>query len=293
MNLLDVISTPIHVVSPSDPVSHARNVMLKNSISRVLVTQKSDLKGILTKTDLARGLQQDKPKWKRRPIDSIPVKRMMSKDLITANSSDSIEKVSCLMYNNKISGVPIIEDGSTQITGEGEIIGIVTKFDLIKYFSEEIKEKKISNLYTEDVVSVHQFHSINRVIDVMKNNEIHRVMVEGDNGEAIGIITNSDLTFAQLNRPGEKGMAGNDLKMVRKESKGGRKEKRSIKKNMLVAKDIMSSPLFEMDIDEKASNIAQKMIEKDISGIPITKEDELVGIVTKTDFVKDLCEDEE
>lgn len=288
MELLDIVSTPIQAVNPNDPLSHARNIMLKQDVDRVVVTEQNELVGILTKTDIAKGLQQDKPKWKRRPINGIPVRKVMTSDVITADSSSSISDIACMMIENRISGVPIIEDGTTGFTTKGELIGIVTKSDLVEYYSKT-GEKNVSELYTDEVITVHQFHSLNRIIEKMEKNQIHRVVVEDDAGSATGIVTNSDITFAQLNRPNEKGIAGKDLKMVRRASKGGRKEKRAIKKNIVVAKDIMSTPLITMKKNKAASDVAQKMIDEGISGIPITKNEELDGIITKTDFVKDLC----
>lgn len=290
MNLLDIVSAPIHTVNKKDPLSHARNVMLKQEISRVLVTDENkELTGILTKTDITKGIQQNKPKWKRRPINSIPVKRVMTKDIITGESSSTVSDIACIMINNNVSGIPIIEDGSTDLTQKGGLIGIVTKLDLVKYYSKEKSKKKVDELFTNEVISVHQYHSLNRVIEKMNKHNIHRIIVEEDNDSPIGIITNSDITFAQLDKPNEKGIAGDDIKMVRKNTKGGRKEKRSIKKNIVVAKDIMSSPLITMEKNRYASKVAEKMIKEEISGIPITKDEELVGIITKTDFVKDLC----
>ncbi|PTD93601.1 CBS domain-containing protein [archaeon SCG-AAA382B04] len=290
MNLLDIISAPIHAVSVKDPLSHARNVMLKKDISRVLVTnEKDELVGVLTKTDITKRLQQNEPKWKRRPIDRIPVSRIMTENVVKADSSSDISEIAQLMIKNKISGIPIIEDGTANITEKGDPIGIVTKLDLVKYHSETVDDRKVSDIYTDEVIAVHQYHTLNRVIEKMERNGIHRIIVENDDGSPTGIVTNSDITFAHLNKPHEKGLAGNDLKMVRKNSKGGRKEKRIIKKNMVVAKDIMSSPLIKMEKNQKASVVAKTMINEGISGIPITSEDELVGIITKTDFVEDLC----
>jgi len=40
--------------------------------------------------------------------------------------------------------------------------------------------------------------------------------------------------------------------------------------------------------DEDASRAAEMMIEKKISGLPVVNDDELVGIITKTDLIRGI-----
>ncbi|OKY78195.1 MAG: CBS domain containing protein [Candidatus Methanohalarchaeum thermophilum] len=288
MELMDIVSAPVKVVEKSEPLSHARNVMLRNNISRVVVTENEEPVGILTKTDMTRGLQQDEPKWKRRPIDKIPVKRQMSKDLITIDSSADISEVACKMINHSISGIPVMEDGNTNVTEKNKIIGIVTKQDLTEFYSKTNLNKRIEEIYSNEVISVHRHHSLNKAVELMKKNQINRIIVIDGKNSPVGIITNSDLTFANFNEV-KKGIKGKELELPRKTKKAGEKKHRSVDKNMFVAEDVMSAPLITIDIENKTKEAAKKMVEEEISGIPITKNNELDGIITKTDIVEDIC----
>ncbi|RZN61982.1 MAG: CBS domain-containing protein [Methanonatronarchaeia archaeon] len=289
MNVIDLTSAPVHAVNPDDTLSHARNIMIKKGVSRLVVVNKeSKPVGMLTKTDISMGLKQDEPKWRRRPIDEIQVKNFMTTNLITATPSDSIKKIARIMIDEKISGIPIIEDGSSGLTENGELIGIITKKDLIDYYPETNKEKKIRDIYTEDVLTIHRHHTLNRAAEVMQSEGVKRLVVVEENKRPAGIITISDLTFANQKNPRNGGLAGKELKMARKESKGGQKRLRSILRDMWVAEDVMSSPLITINPDKKAVEAAEIMSKKGISGIPVVENKELLGIITKTDIVSDI-----
>ncbi|OUJ18696.1 CBS domain containing protein [Methanonatronarchaeum thermophilum] len=289
MKLIDLVSAPVQAVRPEDPLSHARNIMIKKGVSRLVVVNEDDkTTGMLTKTDISRGLRQDEPKWRRRPIDQIQVKNFMTPDLITITPNKSIEETAEIMLENDISGIPVIEDGTSGITENGELIGIITKKDLIDHYSNSDSNTIVSKIYTSDILTIHRHHTLNRAAEVMETEGVKRLVVVEENKKPTGIVTISDLTFANQNNPRDEGLAGKDLKMARKATKGGDKRLRSILKDMWVAEDVMSSPLITITPEQKASKAAKIMSENGISGIPVVENDELKGIITKTDIIADI-----
>ena len=58
--------------------------------------------------------------------------------------------------------------------------------------------------------------------------------------------------------------------------------------SMLTAGDIMSNHLVTIQMDEDASRAAQMMMENKISGLPVVNNEELVGIITKTDLIRGI-----
>ncbi|MEM2990596.1 MAG: CBS domain-containing protein, partial [Halobacteria archaeon] len=100
-------------------------------------------------------------------------------------------------------------------------------------------------------------------------------------GAPIGIITLSDLAFVDLNL--ERGI-DKELKLTRKSSPAGIKEYRYVKKVMVIAEDIMSSPLFTIESRALAINAAKMIVEEDVDAITV-KNEELLGMISKTDIV--------
>jgi len=277
MKVKDVMSSPVHVIAPAETIAHARRLMLKHRISRLVVVDGEKPIGIVTKSDLAWKLRQAESAWRRRPIDNIPVRVVMSENLITTYPDALLEEVGELMLENNIGGLPVVDNG---------LVGIISKFDIVRQFSDIESKVRVGDVMSDFVVTVHRHHSIAHVIDEMQKNEVHRVIVMEDGDAPVGIITSSNLAFTELEA--ERGEAPEkEIKMARKDSPAGRKRFRDIDKKGIVAENIMSSPLITVSKDELVVNAAKTLIERKIEGMSVMDEG-LAGVITKTDIIRML-----
>ena len=278
MNVADIMSSPVYVLNADEPVSHARKLMLRHRISTLLVLNEGKMVGIVTKSDISNRLAQAEPLWRRRPIDQIPIKLLMTESVITIYPEASISQAAALMLENRVHNIPVVKN---------DIVGIVTRTDLVRYVaenSEEIKTK-IPKLMTEDIISVHRHHTINHVIDEMNRNEIERVVVKDDAGKSVGIISRKSLALNLLtDNEGE--LSTKNIKMARKSSPGGQKIYRYVKEVPLTAEDIMVSPIISIDVNENVSAAAKKMIEEGVTALPVSDGEDIVGILSRTDIMK-------
>ena len=280
MNVADIMSSPVYVLNADEPVSRARKLMLRHRISTLLVLNEGKMVGIVTKSDLSNRLAQAEPLWRRRPIDQIPIKLLMTESVITIYPEASISQAAALMLENGVHNIPVVKN---------DIVGIVTRTDLVRYVaenSEEIKTK-IPKLMSEDVVSVHRHHTINHVIDEMNRNEIERVIVKDDAGKSVGIISSKSLALNLLTDfQGE--LSTKNIKMARKSSPGGQKTFRYVKEVPLTAEDIMVSPINSIDMNENVSAAAKKMMEEGVTALPVSDGEDIVGILSRTDIMKSI-----
>jgi CBS domain-containing protein len=278
MNVADIMSSPVYVLNADEPVSHARKLMLRHRISTLLVLNEGKMVGIVTKSDITNRLAQAEPLWRRRPIDQIPIKLLMTESVITIYPEASISQAAALMLENRVHNIPVVKNG---------IVGIVTRTDLVRYVaenSEEIKTK-LPKLMTDGIISVHRHHTINHVIDEMNKNEIERVIVKDDAGNPVGIISSKSLALNLLTDfQGE--LSTKSIKMARKASPGGQKIYRYVKEVPLTAEDIMISPINSIDINENVSAAAKKMIEDRVTALPVSDGEDIVGILSRTDITK-------
>ena len=277
MNVADIMSSPVYVINADEPVSHARKLMLRYRISTLLVLNEGKMVGIVTKSDITNRLAQAEPLWRRRPIDQIPIKLLMTESVITIYPEASISQAVTLMLENRVHNIPVVKNG---------IVGIVTRTDLVRYVAEheEIKTK-IDKLMTEDVISVHRHHTINHVIDEMNRNEIERVVVKDDAGKPVGIISRKSLALNLLT-DNEGKLSTKNIKMARKASPGGQKTYRYVKEVPLTAEDIMVSPIVSIDVNENISSAAKKMMEEGSTALSVSDGDNIVGILSRTDLIK-------
>jgi len=271
-----IMTTPVYTISASDTIARARNLMLKRKISRLAVTEGEKLTGMVTKADLTQRLLQAEPSWRRRPIDRIPVKLVMTEKPITIFPSATTRQAAELMIENNIRGLPVVENE--------KLVGMLTAVDLVKWFSKRKSKAKVKDMMSSPLVTVHRHHSVNHVIDLMNENQADRVIVLDGKGTPSGIITLSDLTFAEFNPERGKGFPEKELKITRKSSYAGIKEYRYIRRVMLLAEDVMSSPLYTIEDNALATKAAKMIVEEDVDAITV-KNEELMGMISKSDIV--------
>jgi CBS domain-containing protein len=279
MKIKDVMNDEVFLIQDTEQVAHARNIMLKHGVSRVIVVDRNENPiGIVTEKDLTRKLRANGPAWKKRPIDTISIRRVMSNGLITIDSESYLKEAVETMLRNKISSVPVVDR-------EG-LAGIITKTDLMKYYASKFANRwKVSDLMTRDVVTVNQNHTITHVINVMNKNDIDGLVVMFDN-EIAGIITPANISFARVDDP-ETGVSVERIYSIRQEAEGEDKRKaRDI--SMLTAEDIMTEDIVKINGDLDASEAAALMCDNYISHLPVVEDDALVGIITKTDIIKGI-----
>jgi CBS domain-containing protein len=278
MEIKEVMNPEVFVVQENEQVGHARNLMLSHGISKVVVVDgQGKPVGMVTEKDLTRKLKGNGPKWKSRPIDKISIRRIMSTDPITANPNDEIHIAIELLIKNNIGSIPIVdEDG---------IAGIITKTDLMKVYTDKLKGKwKVSDLMTSEVITVNENHSIAHVISIMEDNKIGKIVVIRDN-EPVGIITPENISFAYVEDP-ETGVNVEKIYFIRNSDGKGKRNVRMV--SMMTAGDIMQNHLVKISGDEDATIAADKMVENNISGLPVVNGDSLVGVITKTDIIKGI-----
>lgn len=278
MNVADIMSSPVYVINVDEPVSHARNLMLRHRISTLLVLNEGKMVGIVTKSDITNRLAQAEPLWRRRPIDQIPIKLLMTESVISIYPEASISQAAALMLENGVHNIPVEKNG---------IVGIVTITDIVRHIAENTEEikTKIPKLMTEEIISVHRHHTINHVVDEMNKNEIERVIVKDDAGKPVGIISRKSLALNLLTDiQGE--LSTKNIKMARRSSPAGQKTYRYVKEVPVTAEDIMVSPIVSIDANEYVSTAAKKMIEERVNALPVSDGEEIVGILSRTDIMK-------
>jgi CBS domain-containing protein len=278
MKVKEIMSDEVVVMQDTEQVAYARNLMLKHGFSRiVVVNHQGSPVGIVTERDITQKLRGKGPAWRRRPIDKISINRIMNRELITISPGEDMKEAVELMLKNDISSLPVVDQ-------EG-LAGIITKTDLIKVYNDKCTGRwKVSDLMSSDVVTVNENHAITHVINLMEENKIGRILVIRDN-EPVGIITSENISFAQVDDP-ETGVNVERIYFVR--SVDGEEKKNVRMVSMFTAGDIMADDLVILNKDSDASEAAKLMIEKDISGLPVVDNGELVGILTKTDLIKGI-----
>ncbi|OPX72909.1 MAG: Inosine-5'-monophosphate dehydrogenase [Methanoregulaceae archaeon PtaB.Bin108] len=279
MQAQDIMSSPVYIVSPGEHVAYARNLMLKHRISRVPVVEAESLVGVLTKKDIGYRLRQSEPIWRRRPIDNIPVSILMTRDPLTISPDTSTRQIAALMIQWDISGLPVME--------EGHIAGIVTKSDFMRSAAVNTLTQTVADVM-EDAITVSRYHSLDHVIDIMRERN-DKVVVLNNDGTLAGIITESNLAF-YLYETEKRELPKKDVKMLRRGEPGGRKQLRYVMEAVAVAEDLMSRPVITVQSDEKLTSAVQVMQTHHINSVVAMENNEIKGILKRDDIIREVAE---
>ena len=272
------MQSPVKVINRVDTLSHARKTMMKEHLSRLVVVEGTKPVGTLTRRDIVRGLNDYR--MRQRELDTIVVDEIMRSPVSTASETESVAEAARKMVSQNVRGLPVV--GAT-----GELVGIITKTDLTRYFSENFNGKlKVSDICQnrENTPVIHPTQSVSRAMDLMQDCSTDRVLVV-DGDKPVGIITETDLSNIRPHSGG-----GSFVKGSVKDSEAVSQTRIYIKP---AAEDIMTKTLQVVESTKDATLAAGMLISKGIGGMPvIDREGNLVGMVSKFDFVKIIAKGE-
>ena len=126
-----------------------------------------------------------------------PISAIMTKDVITLNTTDSLETAELLFKKNHIRHIPVVRGK--------EIIGILSYTDLLRIsFADAVDEHEeyvdtvVYNMFTIDqvmaknLVCVNPRATIKEVAQILAKKEFHALPVV-ENNKLVGIVTTTDL----------------------------------------------------------------------------------------------------
>ncbi|MGI0492816.1 CBS domain-containing protein [Alkalinema pantanalense CENA528] len=137
-----------------------------------------------------------------RPIDLLRlrlVSEVMTKEVICATADTSILEIACLMTRHHVSSVVITQ---TRVTLNQppfqQAIGIVTERDLVQFQAVglDLERCTAEMVMSTPMFSVHQEDSLWVVQQLMEKHLIRRLAVTDDQGQLLGIVTQSSLLQA-------------------------------------------------------------------------------------------------
>jgi CBS domain-containing protein len=150
--------------------------------------------------------------------DEQTVKEIMVDEVIAIREDASVDELSKLLIENKISGVPVVNM-------DGKLVGVATEGDLIikdsdlhfpRYFKlldsiiylESLNKfkanlkkylgTKVSDVMTTNIKTVKQDTPVSDAANLMIRHNINRLPVLDDKGDMVGIITRADIVKSMI-----------------------------------------------------------------------------------------------
>jgi CBS domain-containing protein len=148
-------------------------------------------------------------------VDELKVREIMQTNVITAKPDTTVGELADILAQNKISGVPVVDD-------QGRVLGMVSEADIILQdadlhfpyyiqflemviylqsvhkFEERVRKSigsKVTEIMSDEVVSVSPDASVREVATLMTDRDVNRLPVTQDE-ILVGIVTRGDIVRA-------------------------------------------------------------------------------------------------
>jgi predicted transcriptional regulator len=246
----NIASSEISPCKSTEKVHKAVHKTVLDRKRRLLVVHKDQFHGIVGRRDLLNYMGAGE--LKKHKSDGATVKRVMSRGFVTLKKSYPVGKVLDLLRTGKQDAYPIAD--------KGKLSGMVEERDFVKLIKNEMGVK------VKDIMSPVPFFakpewSIGDVSKMLCHGPFERLPVV-ENGIVVGVITPHDIL-----------------------SYAAQRKKKSIHKDKMEIKHIMSRDLATIEPQEDVAEAVKKMKARGIGFLPVVEDLELVGVVTEKDIL--------
>jgi CBS domain-containing protein len=118
-------------------------------------------------------------------------KHVMTKDPTCCVSSDTAQRAASIMRDEDAGVVPVIENEQSR-----KIVGVVTDRDLCMNIVAEGRDPRTTQVHecmTTTVVSCSPQDSVEKATDLMRENQIRRIVVVDEQHRLAGIVSMADI----------------------------------------------------------------------------------------------------
>ena len=259
-------TAPVMTLGPEDSINDALFMMKKNDIKRIVVVNNDIPVGMVTERDIGRFLQNDKTS---RMLNQIHLNEIMSRNIFAISKDQDELLVQCAIR------MDAFQIGSIVIVDNEKLVGIVTKSDLTKNFSNSFAGAfKVKDYMNTKMITCRKSDSLLFALTMLNRNKIARLVVTDNDGRPVGIISYD--TFLRNSRYFE----------FKKQNTRDYLLPQDSAKELLVS-DLVGNELLTVESNDDLAKAARLMVEYNISGIPVVDENgNLEGVISATDVIR-------
>ncbi len=150
----DFMSKMLLTCRKSDSLQFALNIMNKNEVSRLIVTDENGLpQGLITTNTFLThsdyfSLERDNNSSSKNYLlpskntSKLNVGDLVDEEVLKINQEEDLATAASIMIKNKISGIPVVDD-------RNNLVGVISKVDIVKAFSEVGPHEELKSKYKE------------------------------------------------------------------------------------------------------------------------------------------------
>ena len=279
---MDLATKDVITMPPTTTIMNALKSMLKHNFRRVPIADAGTkrIEGIISATDLVNFFGGgDKYRIVQERFDNnLPaavneeVEKIMERDVITVEYTDSWEDALELMLEKGVGGCPVVNKNDI-------VVGIITERDMLRFLAKQTELDGFASDYmSKGVLTAKPDVTVEEAMKLMISKKIRRLPII-DDGILIGLIT-----IREILRYFGKGEAFKML-ITGNIKDALNKPVSSILSNpdLLVYKEPLT---FHLDV--RISRIVEAMLDKNYGVALILNDGKLEGIITERDMLRFL-----
>jgi len=262
MDIADIATRDYVAVDADERLSKVRSRFERENPKGFLVTENGEYEGVINERQLVQSHVQDSAKV-RGLVEPAP----------KVGRQDDVREVARVLVEGGTRIVPVFEDDS--------LWGVVTTNDILEAVLPNLDALEVSDIYTEQVVTVTEQTSVGRAINLLREHGVSRLPVIDGDERLVGMVTTHDIAdFA--------------VRDMERQHKGDRSGDRDRVLDIPVY-DIMNSPVETTSLEASVETAVERMLENDYAGLVVTDGEDrsVAGIITKTDVLRALTFTEE
>ncbi len=273
----EVISVP-----PTKSISDTAKMMIEHEFRRIPVTDPGSgkLLGIVTSMDILNFLGGgDKYNIIKYKCDdnylaaiNEPVKEIMTRGVITMNHKANIRETVKAMVDNHVGAMPIVDK-------DEKLVGIVTERDFALALAGVLTDELVQDFMTTDVITVTPGTSLDYVTKFMVRNSFRRLPIVSEDEDIPektpeklrGIVTSNDILKFFVDKKLFSQMTSINASEILEDFK---------------ISEIMSNGARTVEPLTRLGEFSELLKELNIGGVPVVKNEQIVGIITERDILK-------
>ncbi len=111
---------------------------------------------------------------------------IMTRTVFTTSPQASVQAAAQLLYQERISGVPVIDDN-------GQLIGMITEADIIRNI--HCNDLLVADIMSRHLIVVHEDTPVSDIAALLNERKVKRVPVVRT-GQVVGIVSRADIVQA-------------------------------------------------------------------------------------------------
>jgi CBS domain-containing protein len=280
-DIMSIAKKEVITVPQSATIKESAEIMVKNKFRRLPITDPGTgkIRGIVTSMDILDFLgggdkyQILEKKHGGNFLSAIndPVREIMTSKVEVLSHKSSIGNAVSKMMEKNVGAFPIIDS-------DEKIVGIISERDFAFLLSGILTDEIVEDFMTTSLITTTPGTRIEGASKMMVRNKFRRIPVTGEerktphpeNDKLVGIVTATDvLEFLGNNTTFEK-LTSNDGEQIL---------------NTTIS-DIMEKNVVTTTDQTRLGDVCSKMETNGIGGIPVVRNNDLIGIITESDILR-------